>query len=305
MMTKRTRNNRTNRGILTAVAILIGALFALVPGCSHKTVDDYLKDGDQAMRNTRLGDAEKAYETAAKTSPNDPRPHMALGNLYIFEQKAGPAELEYMKVLDLAPRNAAAHAALASLYATRSQFGLAEAQDRAAVALDPAKLNYRMSLGTTLQKEGKHGPAEAEFRTATGLQPKNAHAHLALANLLNAEPNRQSDAQAEYAQVKALDPSLMVGSSSVVQPSTNPTATPPSAAVAPPAAGVMTKIRDINRKFRLTRDSPVYDSPTTNAHVIAQVHRSKYVRATGFGGQWFRIQLRNGTVGFIPVTAAE
>jgi Flp pilus assembly protein TadD len=304
-MTKRTRNNRANMRTLPAIAIVIGALFALVPGCSHKTVDDYLKDGDQAMRNTRLGDAEKAYQAAAKTSPNDPRPHMSLGNLYIFEQKAGPAELEYMKVVDLTPRNAAAHAVLGSIYGTRSQFGLAEAQDRAAVALDPAKLNYRMSLGTTLLKEGKHGPAEAEFRTAVGLQPKNAHAHLALANLLNGEPNRQGDAQAEYAQVKALDPSLMVGSSSVAAPATNPTAAPTSVASAPPAAGAMPKIREINRKFRLTQDSAVYDSPTAGARVVAQVHRGKYVRATGFGGQWFRIQLRNGTVGFIPVTAAE
>jgi len=289
-------------GCVLAVAVFIA--FATATGCSHKTMNGYLKEGDQAMRNARLQDAENAYQNAARLASTDPRPHMALGNLYTYEQKTGPAELEYMKVLELAPRNAAAHAALAGLYVVQSQLGPAEAQNRAAVALDPARVSYRMNLGTCLQRQGKHGAAEAEFRTAVGLQPKNAHAHLALANLLNGEANRQAEAQVEYAQVKALDPSLMAGSSASAAPSAMPSAAPTPVANAPGGAA-MPKFREINRKFRLTKDSPVYDSPATASRVIAQVHRGKYVRATGFGGQWFRIQLRNGMVGFIPVTAAE
>ena len=67
--------------------------------------------------------------------------------------------------------------------------------------------DFRLNLGTTLQKEDKLPPAEAEFLTAIGLEPKNAHAHLALADLLNVEPNRHSEAETEYAEVRALDPS--------------------------------------------------------------------------------------------------
>lgn len=277
-----------------------------VAACSHKSVDDYLTAGDQAMQSTRLADAENAYQSAVKAAPDDPRPHLALGNLYIFQQKQGPAELEYMRVIELEPKNPAAHAALGNLYASQSQFGLAEAQLRAAAAIDPAKATYRMNLGTALQKAQKNGPAEAEFRTAVGLEPKNAQAHLALANLLNTEPSRLTEAQAEYAQVKALDPTLMPASATAAAPGPSPAASPTSVASALPPPTAL-KIRELQRKFQLTRDSPVYQSPDQTAPVVSQVHRRKYVNITGMSsdGNWFRIQLHNGTVGFIPVTAAE
>jgi tetratricopeptide (TPR) repeat protein len=291
------------------------ALILPSSGCEHKSVDSYLAAGDQAMQSTRLADAETAYQAAAKLAPDDPRVHVALGNLYInYEQKPGPAELEYMKAIELDTKNAAAHAALGNVYGSQSQMGLAEAQDRAAVALDPAKASYRLSLGTVLQREGKFGDAEAQLRTAIGLEPKNAHAHLALASLLGSEPNRQTEADSEYAQVKALEPSLMPATASVSAgaPGESPETTPPSnpasalppstVASAPPGAK---PIRDIDRKFKLTHDSAVYETPSDAARVIAQVHRRKYVHVTGIGGPWFRIEMKNGAVGFIPISAAE
>ena len=283
------------RQIIAAVAIL-----ACAAGCSHKSVDSYLQQGDQAMQASRLADAESNYEDAIKLAPNDPRPHVALGNLYMFEQKSGPAEIEFMKVLELDPHNAPGHFALGGLYASQSESGLAEGQYRAAVVLDPTRSAYRLSLGTVLQKEGKLGEAEAEFRTATGLDPKNAHAHLALANLLNTLPNRQADAQAEYAQVKALDPSLVPGvATAPAAVSTTTTETTP-----PPPAGPP-KIKATNRKFRLTHDSPLYQMNNNTSPVVGQVHRGKFVHVTGIAGDWLQVKLKNGTVGFIPVTAAE
>lgn len=279
--------------IVTAAAII-----ALAAGCTHKTVESYLQQGDQAMQASRLADAESAYEQAIKLAPDDPRPHVALGDLYLFEQKSDPAELEFMKVLDLDPKNAPAHAALGSLYTLQSHTGLAEGQYRAAVVLDPTKTAYRLSLGANLQKQGKLADAEAQFRTATGLEPKNAHAHLALANLLNATPNRQEEAQAEYAQVKALDPSLMPAAAAA------PAASPGAPSTAAAAPGVP-KLKELNRKFKLTHDSPVYETTSSGSRVVAQVHRGKFVHVTGIAGDWLRIQMRNGTVGFIPVSAAE
>jgi Tfp pilus assembly protein PilF len=288
-----------------AIAAVSGLLLIAGTGCSHKSSDDYIKDGDQAVQSSHLAEAETDYQQAEKSDPNNLRAHIALGNLYVFEQKPGPAELEYMKVLDLAPNNADAHAALGGLYANQGQQGLAEAQYRAAAVLQPANTTYRIDLGNILEKQSKNREAEAEFRTAVGLQPKNAHAHLALASLLDTESNRRSEAQAEYAQVKALDPSLMP-STTAAAPSPAPAASPAALANANPAAAAPLKIRDINRKFRLTHNSPVYDSTSGGARVLAQVHRGKWVHVTGMAGQdWLRIQLRNGAVGFIPVTAAE
>jgi len=299
----------TRYGLTWRTLAAIGIAGALA-ACSHKSVDDYLTAGDQAMQSTRLADAENDYQAAIKAAPDDPRPHLALGNLYVFEQKPGPAELEFMKVIELEPKNAPAHTALGNLYASQSQLGLAESQLRAAVALDPAQADYRMNLGNVLEKAQRNGPAEVEFRTAVGLEPKNAHAHLALAKLLEAEPNRQSEAEAEYAQVKALDPSLMPGPATAASPAAAPGAFPaatpvPATGGAAPLAPV--KIRDLQRKFQLTHDSPVYESPDPSTRVVGQVHRRKFVSITGMtgDGNWFRIRLRNGTVGFIPVTAAE
>jgi len=279
-----------------ALATLLSA------GCNRKGVSDYLTAGDEAMQNTRLAEAESNYQQAAKVAPNDARPHLALGSLYIFEHKPPQATSELMKALELEPGNPKAHAMLASAYTAQSELGLAEAQGRAAVALDPARPEYRMSLGTTLQSEQKLGAAEAEYRTAVGLEPRNAHSHLALAALLNSEPNRQNEAEAEYAQVKALDPSLVpataIGTATAPAPANTPMASTAPMAQRP-------AIRPTNERFLLTHDSPVYESMSDSSRVIAQVHRRKYVHVIGLGGQWLRIQLRNGTIGFIPATAAE
>jgi tetratricopeptide (TPR) repeat protein len=279
--------------------VVLSAL--LTVGCSRKGVSDYLAAGDEALQNTHLAEAESNYQQAAKLAPNNPRPHLALGNLYVFERKPPQAQAELMKALELEPGNPKTHAMLAKTYTAESQLGLAETQGRAAVALAPANSEYRMSLGATLQSEQKLAAAEAEYRTAIGLAPSNAESHLALATLLNSEPNRQDEARAEYAQVKALAPNLVPATAaSLLSPAPSTTlatsTTPPEQEPA---------IRDINKRFVLTRNSPVYESMSPGAKVVAQVHRRRYVHVTGLAGQWFRIQLRNGTVGFIPVTAAE
>jgi tetratricopeptide (TPR) repeat protein len=299
MILRRARAGRDCGLPLWLLLLIVAALSSA--GCSHKGADDYLREGDEAMQSAHLSEAENDYQQAAKIAPNDARPHLALGSLYVFERKPQQAENELMKALELQPSNARAHAMLASAYADQSELGLAEAQGRAAVALDSAKADYRMSLGTILQREQKLSAAEAEYRTAIGLAPRNPHSHLALATLLNAEPERQNEAQAEYARVKALDPSLVPATSSATATLAVRTRTASAISPTPQAPA----IKEANKRFLLTRDSPVYESMSQGGRVVAQVHRRKYVHVTGMGGQWLRIQLRNGTIGYIPATAAE
>jgi tetratricopeptide (TPR) repeat protein len=292
--------------ICTAVRLAFAALAIIViAGCHPKTADDDMAAGDQAVQANKLPDAEADYQSAVATAPGDPRPHVALGKVYLLEQKNDPAELEFMKALDLDPRNADAHASLGGVYAAQARLELAEAQYRAAVALDSANTDSRLNLGTTLQKQDKLQAAEAEFLTAIGLEPKNAHAHLALADLLNVEPNRGSEAQVEYAEVRALDPSLIPTSAATPAPeaASTPTAAMPTAPA--PLTRAAPALRQVDRKFLLTRDSPVYQSDDSSSSVLAQVHRRRYVHVTGIQGNWLRIKMRNGTVGFIPIAAAE
>ena len=282
-----------------AMALSVG----LMAGCHHETAEDYLNAGDVAMQKTELSQAEQNYQAAAKAAPNDPRVHVALGNLYVFEQKPTLAQAEFMQVLELEPANAAAHSALGGLYESQSQMGAAEEQYRAAVALKPADPAYRLQLGSLLAKANRPGVAEIELRTAIGLQPKNAQAHLALANLLNATPNGKAEADAEYAEVRALDPHLLAAQPpTVVAP-----AAPAVSGVAPSSAPDVkrAKFKPLNRRFKLTKDSAVYQQADSSTSVVGQVHRGHFVHVTGIEGDWLQVTLRSGTVGFIPVTAAE
>ncbi len=61
----------------------------------------------------------------------------------------------------------------------------------------------------------------------------------------------------------------------------------------------------VDKKFLLTRNSRVYAQPEPTSAVVAQVRRHKFVLVTGISGDWLRIRLRSGTVGFIPASAAE
>ena len=49
----------------------------------------------------------------------------------------------------------------------------------------------------------------------------------------------------------------------------------------------------------------MYLNPDPTSTTIAQVRRKKYVHVTGIAGDYLQIKLKNGTVGFIPVAAAE
>jgi tetratricopeptide (TPR) repeat protein len=282
-----------------AVKLLITLVIVLMAaGCRRESAETYVAAGDRALQSVRLDEARKNYEAAVRFAPNDPRAHLALGNFYVFAQKTPEAQLEFMKVLELAPRNAAAHAALGGLYAGQSELGLAEEQYQAAVALEPLNSANRLSLASVLQKEGKYSSAEDQIRTVIGLEPKNAHAHLALANLLSAQRNRQNEALAEYAQTRALDPTLLA------TPTGPAPAATPSPAVASAAPGT-SKLKPLDRRFLLTKNSDVYQNPDASSSVVGHVHRRAFVHVIGIKGDWLQIKLRNGTVGFIPVSAAE
>ena len=280
-----------------------GAISIVLAGCHHKTAEDYLAEGDADMQSTKLADAEKAYTEAVRVAPNDPRTHIALGNLYVFEHKPGDAQIEFMKVLETDPKNAATHVALGNLYTDQNQLGLSENQFRAAVALEPDRPNYHLDLGEVLRKEGKTAAAEDQIRTAIGLNPKDAQAHLALANLLASNPSRAAEANAEFDQVRALDAKLIPASPTtavVAAPGGGSTTT---AEAAPPADAL--KIKPLNKLFVLTKNSPVYQSPDETSSTVGEVRRKKYVHVTGITGNFLQIKLKNGTVGFIPVAAAE
>jgi tetratricopeptide (TPR) repeat protein len=286
-----------------------GVALAVAAGCGHRSPADYVSAGDQALRTNRLANAEQDYQAAVKAAPDSARAHLALGQLYLVEHNFAPAERELMHAIRLNPRAPQPHVVLAKLYAAQNQPSQAANQWMAAIALEPSEPSYYEEYAALLMQQNLPAAAEHELRMAVGLAPQDAHLHFALANAMAAQPNQQALAQAEYAEVKRLDPSLLPPApapAAAAAPASAPTiaSTPPPPAPNPPAAAAAA-IRPLNRAFLLSHSSPVYQDMDRSSSVVAQVHRRRYVRVTGISGNWLRIRLRSGQVGFIPTSAVE
>jgi len=299
---------------LVAMAGAAVSLTIAGAGCHGKSAEENLAAGDDALQHNQLATAEQDYNEAAKAAPNDPRSHLALGNLYIVEHNSNAAKQELMRAVELDPKNVPAHLSLGKFYLAQGQFQLAEEQFLAGVALDPSNGEMHMQLGEVYQHEDKLDLAERELRTAVGLAPKDAKLHFALANLLSTQPARSAEADAEYARAQALDPSLVragvpspgapiVNLGTTVVPAVAPTPIGAPVAAAPPPSPL--KVKAVDKKFKLTHDSPVYQDPNSSSAELSRVHRRKWIHVTGISGDWLQVRLRNGTVGFIPMSAAE
>ncbi|HLH77312.1 MAG TPA: hypothetical protein VKV28_10945 [Candidatus Binataceae bacterium] len=298
---------RESRWALKALASAVA--LAAVTGCSHRSPADYVTAGDQALRANQLANAEQDYQAAVKAAPDSARAHLALGQLYLVEHNFTPAERELMHAIRLNPRAAQPHVVLAKLYAAQNQPSQAANQWMAAIALDPAQPSYYEEYAALLMQQNLPAAAEHELRLAVGLAPQDAHLHFALANAMAAQPNQQALAQAEYAEVKRLDPSLLPPAPA---PSPAPASAPTLASAPPPAPNppaasgpAAAPIRQLNKRFLLSHSSPVYQDMDRSSEVVAQVHRRRYVRVTGISGNWLRIRLRDGQVGYIPTSAVE
>ncbi len=286
----------------TQAAILAIAAIALaLSGCHKQTSSDFVVAGDSAVQAQKLDEAEGDYKQAIDLAPNDAGPHAALGNLYLLEHKDPAAQAEFMRVLELDPKNAPAHMALGNLYNQQAQYSMAEAQYRAALAIDPSKSNYHADLGGVLAREGRSAEAQTELRTAIGFDPKNAQAHFQLGNLLATTPGHEAEAKSEYDQAHQLDPKLVPP-----EPVTAPTVSATEAPAGAAASAAKVKPVDPPRLFLLTHDSPVYANPDATSGEVGKVRHKKYVKVIGMAGkEWLQVKLKDGTVGFVPTSAAE
>jgi hypothetical protein len=61
----------------------------------------------------------------------------------------------------------------------------------------------------------------------------------------------------------------------------------------------------LDRRFLLSRDTDVFTTSNSASEVVGHLRRGRYVHITGLTGNWLRIRLPNGTVGFIPDEAVE
>ncbi len=60
-----------------------------------------------------------------------------------------------------------------------------------------------------------------------------------------------------------------------------------------------------DKQFLLTADSPVFAAPNQFASKLAQVHRGRYVHVVGQALSYLKIRMKDGTEGYVPMTAAQ
>jgi hypothetical protein len=64
-------------------------------------------------------------------------------------------------------------------------------------------------------------------------------------------------------------------------------------------------VKPFDKEFLLTADSPVFATPNQMGAKVAEVHRGKYIHVIGEALNYLKIRMKDGTEGFVPMTAAQ
>jgi Bacterial SH3 domain len=84
------------------------------------------------------------------------------------------------------------------------------------------------------------------------------------------------------------------------------TSAPPPAPASSTASDTGNKpIKPMKERYLVSHSSAVYAQADTSSAVIGHVYRKKHVTVTGLEGDWLRVRLPHGKVGYIPAKAAE
>jgi hypothetical protein len=64
-------------------------------------------------------------------------------------------------------------------------------------------------------------------------------------------------------------------------------------------------VRPYDKQFLLTADAPVLAAPNQFAPKLAEVHRGRYIHVIGQALNYLKIRMKDGTEGFVTMTAAQ
>jgi hypothetical protein len=60
-----------------------------------------------------------------------------------------------------------------------------------------------------------------------------------------------------------------------------------------------------DKQFLLTANSPVFSVPNQSGEKLSEVHRGKYIHVVGQALSYLKIRMKNGTEGYVPMSAAQ
>ncbi len=145
------------------------------------SVQELLRSGSSSMGR---GDLQAAKVAFAKIVEREPQQLAALINLGWIAQREkawGEAEAYLKKAQHLAPENAPVWLALGVVYLEQNRIDFAQAAFSQVVALEPENARAHRLLGLTFGRKAWYSGAEAELRRSIELEPSDAGAHFNLA----------------------------------------------------------------------------------------------------------------------------
>ncbi len=134
----------------------------------------------QSFVHQRIGDiqsellqfdaAESEYRTSVEIDPDRIESRLALGDLYLRNNRVEEALEEYAAVVALDPENAAARTAAAAAYLRTRQLEAAVASAEAALELDPDAVTARYHRARALIQMGRRDEGQSEVQAYQRLQ---------------------------------------------------------------------------------------------------------------------------------------
>ncbi len=161
--------------------------------------------GEALSRSDKLADAAAQFQAAVQLRPSDADAQEGLGMVLTDLGRIAEARPHLLEAIRLRPGDPDSHYNLGRLYGLSGQADQAIAQFAETVRLKPNDAAAHYNLATALAVAGRIDPACDEFRAAMRLKPDYMEAHLSLARLF-ASLDRCKEAVVELREALRLEP---------------------------------------------------------------------------------------------------
>ncbi|CAI2717450.1 tetratricopeptide repeat protein [Nitrospina watsonii] len=105
---------RTVRRVFQLSGLLL--LLAILPQCTDKKSNEYVKDGLEYIEAQDFGQAERSFKQALEKNPKNAEAHYNLGGVYNYQGRYEDAEKSFQLALRYDPAHMDAHYSLGYTY---------------------------------------------------------------------------------------------------------------------------------------------------------------------------------------------
>ncbi len=174
-------NNRSRVTSLVVRGVLFVAL--LMAGVACKDAEDWLQEGERALRAYRLDEAEQAFMHALEQDPSSPRALYGLGWTQHVRRNELAARAYFEQCIQVAPDYYGGYKGMGSVHLALGYYGQAEASLERAIELEPGEAATYATLGYLYVVTDRLDEAEKAFRKALALEPERGEYYYLLAEL--------------------------------------------------------------------------------------------------------------------------